>query len=218
MAGPDDASVVLYGNEESDSFFNGPKYRFLWSNTGKHRVCLELLRQQEGKRGFLVPSLGDDEMLIGGPLREKWDQLLTHARCHICTHSKIKETWLESFRMNEPMLGCKGGQYRKHKNNRKNDLWGGEAWRGEKDNKPIIGLRETFHQYTHLNLHTKGHTRTHRNSLTSFYHTFTHIFRAPFKQMHSWLNIEECLWQTEQGRSSSSPWWKSPHPQKKEVA
>lgn len=79
--------------------------------------------------------------------------------------------------MNKPMLGYKGGQYSKHKNDRKNDLWGGEAWRGERDNKPIIGLRETFHQNTHLNLHTKGHTHTHTQEQYDIFlsHIHTHL-------------------------------------------
>lgn len=67
--------MALYGNEQSDDyFFKWPKIQIFmgkYRKTRKHRVCLELLRHQEGKRGFLVPSLGDDEMLIEGPLREK---------------------------------------------------------------------------------------------------------------------------------------------------
>lgn len=40
-------------------FFKWPKIQIFkgkYRKTRKHRVCLELLRQQEGKRGFLVPS------------------------------------------------------------------------------------------------------------------------------------------------------------------
>lgn len=85
-----------------------------------------------------------------------------------------------------------------------------EGERAGRDSKPITPRPEkTFHsnsvttqKYTTSISYSTFHAYkcsvyTHWID-SALYHSLTHIFRALFKQMHSWLNIEEGLWRTEQ--------------------
>lgn len=102
--------------------------------------------------GFPVPSLEDDEMLIWGPRGEARPAPRTHTLSHLHTQQNqsnlIVKLWNEQAHAHKEdthhpcALDERGyGEERGHK-----DEWKGAegVQRGEQDNKPIIGLRETF--------------------------------------------------------------------------
>lgn len=107
----------------------------------------EAAGEEKGTLGFLVLGLEDDEMLIWGPRGEVRPAPHTHALSHLHTQQNqrnlIVELWKERacaednvahaapmHRDGGVLWGGKGGQ--------------GRVERGEQDNKPIIGLRETL--------------------------------------------------------------------------